>query len=117
MKEWGFIELIEVVTICFERELQDGDSIYACSRSFYEYEPVINEGITESIVIHVIIGQLLFKHGNKIFAGQLKLIENAMNLFKPNVLSIELDSEEIQTLSNYINELESCMRSAEVIYQ
>lgn len=95
MKEFTVSELKDCLQNLFEKvKVRDyeNSAIKAASRCFYEYEPIMNDGITEKVVCSLIIGELIANSNNGIYIGQYNLVKEAIE--KALTLSNELELNE-----------------------
>lgn len=119
MKDFTLVELDEFITFLFERT-KDRDerksSIEAATRCFYEYEPVINKGLTEKIACSIIIGRLIAKHGNRIFVGQHDLVLKAAKEATLMKSELDLTPAEQNEVVRWANELLAELSSMEIVH-
>jgi hypothetical protein len=111
MKEFTVSELRECLENLFEKvKLRDyeNSAIKAASRCFYEYEPIMNDGLTEKVVCSLIIGKLIANSNKGIYVGQYNIVkesvEKALNLYDKLDLNPE-EKKEIFLLAQELNVL------------
>lgn len=119
MKEFTVNELKECLENLFEKvKVRDyeNSAIKAASRCFYEYEPVINDGLTEKVVCSLIIGKLIANSNNGIYIGQYNIvkesIEKALNLYN----ELDLNEEEKKEIFFLAQEVDGLLVDVRIEY-
>lgn len=102
LKDWEYHELLEAVKETYEDFLRKNIGYrYAVARTFYEFETVCNEGKTESLLVHIALGEIVLTH-EKVFVGNIEAIKKELTSVNLSQLENELTSEEIEDLSKRI---------------
>lgn len=84
-----------------------GSAIKSAARCFYEYEPIINDGLTEKVVCSLIIGKLIIDSNSKnIYIGQYNLVKESIEKIHKYYNDFELSEEEKHEVLSLAQEIE-----------
>lgn len=103
MEDLTLLELKEGLDFLFKTKLvneYNNSTLDTATRSFYEYESLMDAGLTEEIVCKLLIGQLLRKNGMRIFIGQYNLVMDAIEKAIQHENELDLTDEEKEEVIN-----------------
>ncbi len=110
MNEFTVDELKESLENLFTKVKErdyEGSAIKSAGRCFYEYEPIINEGLTEKVVCSLIIGMLITNSNNKsIYIGQYNIFKEAIGKTLKLYNEFDLSEEEKKEVLSLAQEIE-----------
>ncbi|MRN56043.1 hypothetical protein [Paenibacillus monticola] len=119
MKDFSIIEVSEFVGDFFEKVRTrdyNGSSIEAATRCFYEYEPIMNDGITEKIIFTLYILDSMLKEDNRIYVGQYNLIFDAVEKVLGGGVELDLCVEEKEKVILLADKLKGQLSQMEITY-
>ncbi|MBD3922419.1 hypothetical protein H8B09_26945 [Paenibacillus sp. PR3] len=119
MKDFLVNEVFEFVGDFFEKVRTrdyNGSSIEAATRCFYEYEPIMNDGITEKIVFTLYIVDSMLKADNRIYVGQYNLVSDAIEKALSGGTEFDLSVEEKEKIILLAHKIKGQLSQLEIIY-
>ncbi|EFM11310.1 hypothetical protein PaecuDRAFT_1756 [Paenibacillus curdlanolyticus YK9] len=119
MKDFSVIEVSEFVGEFFKKvRIRDynGSSIEAATRCFYEYEPIMSDGITEKIVFTLYIVDSMLEADNRIYVGQYKLVTYVIEQALSGEVEFDLSGEEKENVIQLANKLKGQLSQVEIMY-
>lgn len=98
MEDWDYDELNETVKRVYDRLLNKSKGYkYAIARTFNEFETVCNEGETERLIVHLIIGEIILTHP-KVYVGIVDVLRKELEYIDKNKLEKDLTLSERENL-------------------
>ncbi|GAA0404322.1 Imm3 family immunity protein [Paenibacillus motobuensis] len=119
MRDFTVMEVSEFVGDFFEKVRTrdyNSSSIEAATRCFYEYEPIMDDGITEKIVFTLYIMESMLKVDRRIYIGQHDLISDAIEKVLGGGVELDLSVEEKEKIILLANKLKEQLSQMEIIY-
>lgn len=116
MKEWTYKELRESINEEIEEYENDKDLNYTkgqiANRCFYECTVVINQGYTESLIVHTTIGKYIIEKCSKdTIINYRNEIHGVLKQYDRSKLDSSLTDEEMKEIEYEINYVLSKMES------
>lgn len=119
MKEFNVSELRECIENLFEKvKVRDyeNSAIKAASRCFYEYEPIMNDGVTEKVVCSLIIGKLIVNNSKGIYVGQYIIAKEAVDKALNSHNELDLNPKEKKEILLLARELDETLAGVTIEY-
>ncbi len=112
MRDYTLAEIKEFIGYTFETQMPrdyENSPIVTASICFDEHEGIMSEGLTEYVVLALIIGKNIQKYGNRIFIGQYNIVMSAIEKALDNSLQLQLEEEEKNEIIELAKELKQSL--------